>query len=173
LDWVCAPGPAEEALRSRLARGLGSTVFVGAEGELVGAVVLEDPLRLEAPLTLKALHAAGAREIALLTGDRRGVAEAVALALGVDRVHARQRAEDKERIVREARSRGITVMVGDGINDAPALAAADVGVAMGARGGTVASEAADVVLTTERFDRLVDAIEIARRTRRIAAQSAL
>ena len=93
--------------------------------------------------------------------------------LGLDEVYAQQSPADKVAAVRGERDRAVTVMVGDGVNDAPALAAATVGVAMGARGATASSEAADIVLTTDRLDRLADAMDIARWSRRIAVQSAV
>ena len=93
--------------------------------------------------------------------------------LGLDEVRAEQTPADKVAAVRAERDRAVTVMVGDGINDAPALAAATVGVAMGARGSTASSEVADIVLTTDRLDRLADAMAIAQRSRRIAVQSAV
>jgi hypothetical protein len=99
------------------------------------------------------------------------VGEAVGVALGVDEVLAERSPQEKVEAVRAERGRGVTVMVGDGINDAPAPAAADVGVAMGARGATVASESADVVLTVDRVDRLGEALGIARRSRRIVLES--
>jgi heavy metal translocating P-type ATPase len=142
------------------------------DGALAGAVLLLDPLRHDAPRTLRRLRSAGLARLLLLTGDRAEPAREVATVLGLDGVQTDQLPADKVAAVRTESSRAVTVMVGDGINDAPALAAADVGVAMGARGSTASSEAADVVLTTDRLDRLADAIEIARRTRRIAAQSA-
>jgi hemerythrin HHE cation binding domain-containing protein len=92
--------------------------------------------------------------------------------LGLDDVHAEQTPADKVAAVRAERGQAVTVMVGDGVNDAPALAAATVGVAMGARGATASSEAADIVLTADRLDRLADAMDIARRARWIAVQSA-
>jgi iron-sulfur cluster repair protein YtfE (RIC family) len=99
------------------------------------------------------------------------VAELVADALGIDRVFAERTPEEKVEVIRLVRSEGITAMVGDGINDAPALALADIGVAMGARGATAASEAADVVLTSDRLEGLLLATQIAQRTRRIALES--
>jgi hypothetical protein len=107
----------------------------------------------------------------MVTGDHPDVAELVGDAIGVDRVFSQRTPADKVEVVRRVRREGITVMVGDGINDAPALALADVGVAMGARGASAASEAADVVLTVDRLDGLVHAVEVARHTRRIARQS--
>jgi soluble P-type ATPase len=148
-------------------------VFVVVDRTLAGALLFEDPIRVETPRTLRALRRAGIREITMLTGDHPVVALSVAAALGIDRVLAEQAPDEKVQAVQHARARGTTVMVGDGINDAPALAAADVGVAMGARGATASSEAADVVLTTDRLDRLVEAIQIAQRCRAIAGQSVL
>jgi len=108
----------------------------------------------------------------LLTGDRADVAESVATVLNVDRVLAERPPAAKVEAVREEAARAVTVMVGDGINDAPALAAAQVGVAMGARGSAASTQAADIVLTGDRIDRLADAMDVARRSRRIAVQSA-
>jgi hypothetical protein len=109
----------------------------------------------------------------MLTGDRAEPAQQIATALGLNEARAEQTPADKVAAVRAERDLAVTVMVGDGINDAPALAAATVGVAMGARGATASSEAADIVLTTDRLDRVADAMDIARRARHIAVQSAL
>jgi phosphoserine phosphatase len=108
----------------------------------------------------------------MVTGDRRGPAEAVGAVLGLDAVHAECTPEGKIDVVRAEREAAPPVMmIGDGINDAPALAMADIGVAMGARGAAAAAEAADVVLLVDRIDRVATAIEVARDTRRIALQS--
>ncbi len=164
------PEWADQVLR-RAARDGASSVFVAVDGALAGALVLADQIRGETPRALRALHRAGIKKIVMLSGDRLDVAEAVAAALGVDTVLAERSPEDKVDAVRAERAEAVTVMVGDGINDAPALAAADVGVAMGARGAGAASEAADVVLLVDRLDRLADAVAVARRARRIALQS--
>ncbi len=147
--------------------------WVCVEGEPAGAVLLRDPLRRHAPRTVRRLRAAGLNRLVMLTGDRAEPAREVATVLGLDEVYAEQTPADKVAAVRAERERAVTVMVGDGINDAPALAAATVGVAMGARGATASSEAADIVLTTDRVDRLADAMDIARWSRRIAVQSAV
>jgi hypothetical protein len=110
--------------------------------------------------------------LVMLTGDRAEPAREVATVLGLDDVYANQSPADKVAAVRAECRAATTVMVGDGVNDAPALAAATVGVALGARGATASSEAADIVLTTNRLDRLADAMDIARWSRRIALQSA-
>lgn len=139
----------------------------------VGAILLRDPLRRQAPRTMRRLREAGLTRLILLTGDRVEPAREVAAILGLDEVYAGQTPADKLNAVRAETERAVTVMVGDGVNDAPALATASVGVAMGARGATASSEAADIVLTTDRLDRLADAMDIARWSRRIAMQSAV
>ena len=149
-----------------------AVAWLTVDGEVAGAVLLRDPLRRDASRTLRRLRAAGLRRLIMLTGDRAEPAREIGTVLGLDDVRAEQTPADKVASVREERDREVTVMVGDGINDAPALAAADVGVAMGARGATASSEAADIVLTTDHLDRLADAMDIARRARRIAVQSA-
>lgn len=149
-----------------------AVAWLTVEGATAGAVLLRDPLRRDAPRTLRRLRAAGLRRLVMLTGDRREPAQEIGTVLGLDEVGADRTPADKVAAVRDERTREVTVMVGDGVNDAPALAAADVGVAMGARGATASSEVADIVLTTDRLDRLADAMEIARRSRRIAVQSA-
>jgi soluble P-type ATPase len=121
---------------------------------------------------MRLLRAAGIARIGLVTGDRTAVATAVGNALGVDDVHAAVPPEGKVAVVAAARGSGPIVMVGDGINDAPALAAADVGIAMGARGAAASAQAADIVLLVDRIDRLVEAFAIARHTRAIAASTA-
>ena len=148
-----------------------ANVFVGVDGTLVGAMVLEDPLRPDSGRAVARLRKAGMRRMVMVTGDHPDVAQAIASAIGVDAVYAERSPAEKVDVVREERERGIVVMVGDGINDAPALAAADVGVAMGVRGATASSEAADVVLMVDRIDRLAEAVQIARRSHHIAIQS--
>ncbi|MFZ2174441.1 MAG: HAD-IC family P-type ATPase, partial [Rhodococcus sp. (in: high G+C Gram-positive bacteria)] len=160
------------AVLSRAALDGAVVAWVTVDGTLAGAVLLVDPLRRDASRTLRRLRSAGLNRLVMLTGDRHEPAEQVGSVLGLDGVYAEQTPADKVAGVRSERDSAVTVMVGDGVNDAPALAAATVGVAMGARGSTASSEAADIVLTTDRLDRLADAMEIARRSRRIAVQSA-
>ncbi|MFE3636581.1 heavy metal translocating P-type ATPase [Streptomyces sp. NPDC059168] len=150
-----------------------AVAWLSVDGRPAGALLLRDPLRPDAPRTLRHLRAAGIERLLMLTGDRAAPAREAAAVLGLDDVRAELGPADKVAVVRAERERAVTVMVGDGVNDAPALAAADIGVAMGARGSTASSEAADIVLTTDRLDRLADAVGIARRARRIAVQSAL
>ncbi|MFR0354650.1 heavy metal translocating P-type ATPase [Streptomyces sediminimaris] len=150
-----------------------AVAWLSVDGAPVGAVLLRDPLRPDAPRTLRRLRASGIRRLVMLTGDRAASAREVGAVLGLDDVRAGLTPAGKVAEVRAEREHAVTVMVGDGVNDAPALAAADIGVAMGARGSTASSEAADIVLTTDRVDRLADAGAIAVRARRIAVQSAL
>ncbi|MBI3214068.1 MAG: heavy metal translocating P-type ATPase [Mycobacterium sp.] len=165
-DWAAA------AL-SRATLDAAVVAWVEVDAELVGAILLADPVRPDAPRTIRRLRAAGIDRLVMLTGDRSAPAEQVGAVLGIDEVRSGQTPADKVRGVRAERERAVTVMVGDGVNDAPALAAATVGVAMGAHGATASSEAADIVLTTDRLDRLADAMLVARRSRRIALQSAV
>lgn len=150
-----------------------SCVFVGVDGEVAGALVIDDPIRPDTPRVIRSLRRTGIRRVVMVTGDRPDVAESVGAALGVDRILSERAPDEKVDAVTAERNEGVVMMVGDGLNDAPALAAADVGVAMGARGATASSEAADVVVVVDRLDRLVDAMAIAQRSRRIAVQSVL
>ncbi len=150
-----------------------SSVFVSRDGKLIGVLIVQDPIRPDAPRVLRSLRRAGVERIHMVTGDHPDVAELVGDVLGVDRVFAERAPEEKVEVVRLLREEGSSAMVGDGVNDAPALALADVGIAMGARGATAASEAADVVLTSDRLESLVLALTIAHRTRSIALQSVL
>jgi heavy metal translocating P-type ATPase len=151
-----------------------ATVYVGVDGHLAGVLVLADHVRADAADAIRALRASGVSHVAMVTGDRRSVGDEIGRALGVDRVYAEQRPEDKLEVVRTAQRRlRPVVMVGDGVNDAPALALADVGIAMGAAGATVSSEAADAVIVVDRIDRVADAVAIGRRSLGIARQSVL
>jgi soluble P-type ATPase/iron-sulfur cluster repair protein YtfE (RIC family) len=152
----------------------GTVAVLEVDGVAAGAIVLADRIRPDALRTIRRLRALGIRRTIMETGDRRAPAEAIARLADLDEVHAQRSAADKLRDVAQARTAAddVVVMLGDGINDAPALAAADVGVAMGARGGTAATEAADAVVGTDRLDRIADAIEAARSARSIALQSA-
>ena len=149
------------------------TVFVAVDGQPAGVLVLDDPVRPDAGRTIRALRRGGISRIVMVTGDRAEVARSVGAVIGVDDVLAERTPAEKLDAVRMERRQAPTIMVGDGINDAPALALADVGVAMGARGATASSQAADAVLTVDRLDRLGEVTALARRTRRIALQSVL
>lgn len=172
LSADTATGPWARAAVNRARLDGAAIAWVCVDGDPQGAVLLRDPLRRQAPRTMRRLRQAGFTRLILLTGDRAEPTREVAAILGLDEVYADQSPADKFSAVRAETQRAVTVMVGDGVNDAPALAAATVGVAMGARGATASSEAADIVLTTDRLDRLADAMDIARWSRRIAVQSA-
>ncbi len=156
---------------ARLAAAAAAAAWVMVDGRAAGVLLLSDRLRPEAPRALRALRAAGVRRLVMVSGDRRASAEAIGAALGLDAVHAELAPADKIAVLRTEQAAGPTLMVGDGINDAPALAAADVGVAMGARGAAAAAEAADVVLLVDRLDALAAAVAAAVRGRAIALQS--
>lgn len=149
------------------------TVFIAVDGEPAGAFLLEDPVRPDAPRMIRALREAGIGRIVLVTGDREDTAQTVGRIVGVDSVRADCDPGEKLDVITKESSAAATIMVGDGVNDAPALAAAGVGVALAARGATASSEAADVVLTVDRIDALADAILIARRSRGIGFQAVL
>jgi heavy metal translocating P-type ATPase len=156
--------------------GGAAKVLVGVDGMLAGVVLVSDRLREESKELVPRLRAVGVLHVALVTGDKQSVADAIGETLGVDRVYAEQTPDEKLEVVRAVRSRpdlrGV-VMVGDGINDAPALALADVGIAMGSAGATVSSDTADAVILVDRVDRVADAIRIGRRSLYIARQSVL
>jgi heavy metal translocating P-type ATPase len=173
--WVGVTGQPQWAKSARRRARLDGTltVFVAVDGVPAGVLVLEDPVRTDAARTIRALREAGISRIVMVTGDRPEVADAVGAVIGVDEVLAERTPADKLDAVRTERGRAPVIMAGDGINDAPALALADVGVAMGARGSGASSEAADAVLTVDRLDRLGEARALAHRTVRIARQSVL
>jgi heavy metal translocating P-type ATPase len=145
--------------------------FVAADGQILGAIQLADEIRADSARALRLLRRAGIARIVMLTGDRRDVGERIGAALGVDEVRAELQPQDKLAAIAAERTKSVCAMVGDGVNDAPALAAADVGIAMGARGSGASAEAASVVLLVDRLDRLADALVVAQGARRIALQS--
>ena len=166
------PGRAREVRRRSMLDG-SSCIFVAVDDRVAGALIVDDPIRPDAPRVIRALRRSGIERVIMVTGDHPDVAESVGAALGVDRILSERDPMEKVEALEAEREAGVVVMVGDGLNDAPALAAADVGVAMGARGATASSEAADVVLVADRLDGLLEAIAIARRSRAIAIQSVL
>lgn len=149
-------------------------ICVDRDGEVIGVIDLEDPIRSDAIDTIRELRILGVERVLLVTGDRKPAADAVGEAVGVDEVFAECRPEDKLELVgvEKQNAKGAVLVVGDGINDSPALAAADVGVAMGARGATAASETASVVIIEDSIGRLVDAIRISKGARNRALQAA-
>ncbi|ABK05646.1 heavy metal translocating P-type ATPase (plasmid) [Arthrobacter sp. FB24] len=166
--WI-APGELKEAVR-RMQAGGATAVLVEEQSVLIGAVAVRDELRPEARAVIERLNRAG-YTTAMLTGDNRLTAEALGKAAGITEVHADLRPEDKADIIRTLKERQPTAMVGDGVNDAPALATADTGIAMGAMGTDVAIETADIALMGEDLHHLPQVLEHARRTRRIMFQN--
>jgi Zn2+/Cd2+-exporting ATPase len=158
--------PMDPMVEDLQARGM-SLVYVAVSGRAVGAIAVADRPRDTARETVELLRANGVRHVAMLTGDTEATARTVAAQLAVDQVHAELLPEQKHQIVQEIRGRGeVVMMVGDGVNDAPALAAADVGVAMGAAGSDVAFETADVALMSDELLKLPYAVRLARATLR-------
>lgn len=160
-DWAKLPQPLLVALH--------------VEEELIAVFGLADPIRNESRKTVEELHKLGVREIVMITGDKEETAYAVAGELGINKVIANSKPETKLNTVHEYRNRstGTVIVVGDGINDAPALAASDVGIAMGARGASAASEAADVVIIEDSIDRVTSAVALAKISRRKALQASV
>jgi heavy metal translocating P-type ATPase len=153
---------------TRVALGPGeAAAYVAVDGRFAGAVVLADDPRPESPAVVAWLRANGIERITMLTGDARPTAESIARQVGIDDVHAELLPPEKVRLAAELRPRPV-MMVGDGVNDAPVLAASDVGVAMGAKGATAAGEAAGVVLLVDSLAKVVDAVSIGRHTLRVA-----
>jgi len=162
-----------------LATGRGSGeahVLVGVDGAPAAVIVMADELRPDADRIVDRLRAQGIRHVAMVSGDRPSVAQRIGNLLNVDRVYADQSPEDKldvVRALREDEQLSPVIMVGDGVNDAPALALADLGIAMGAAGATISSETADAVITVDRVDRVADAVHTGRRALHIARESVL
>jgi heavy metal translocating P-type ATPase len=148
-------------------------VAVALDGQLAGLLILSDELREGTEQMLRELRGLGIERIVLATGDRHEVARFVAAGLSIDQVRSDLTPDQKILVVLSERKNGPVMMIGDGVNDAPALAAADIGIAMGAKGAAASAEAADVVLLVDQLDRVLPAIQIARRSRGIALQSVI
>ncbi|CPV36305.1 heavy metal translocating P-type ATPase [Mycobacteroides abscessus] len=166
--WLDAGPLAAEV--ARMQEGGATAVLVQQDGQLLGAIAVRDELRPEAAQVIADLHRGG-YQVAMLTGDNTATATALAAQVGIGTVHADLRPEDKARIIAELRQHSPTAMVGDGVNDAPALATADLGIAMGAMGTDVAIETADVALMGEDLRHLTQALDHARRARAIMLQN--
>ena len=153
----------------------GTILHVAVDGTYAGHIVIADVVKADAAETIKSLHEAGVKKCVMLTGDRRDVAEAVANKIGIDEVHAQLLPEDKvnavERLLADQDPNSKLAFVGDGINDAPVLMRADVGIAMGAMGSDAAIEAADVVLMDDKPSNIARAMHVARKTMRIVWQN--
>jgi heavy metal translocating P-type ATPase len=156
-----------------LADGMQTVVWLGRGDKVLGAVAVADQARATSGAAIAALRAQGVGTIALMTGDRRAVALRIGHALGLrdDEIHADLLPEDKVALVASLREKGKVAFVGDGVNDAAALASADVGIAMGAAGSDVALQAADVALLSEDMGRLAEAQRLARRTAAVIRQN--
>jgi heavy metal translocating P-type ATPase len=164
-------GPENGLFAAALVSAAGSVAWLAVEGRAAAAFIMADGLREEAPRAVRALRQLGIERIVMVTGDRAAAATPIAAALRLDAMLADRDPAGKLAALRA--ERGPVAMVGDGVNDAPVLAAADVGIAMGAHGTAAAAEAGDVVLLADRLDRTAEAIAIARRARRIALQAIL
>ena len=153
----------------------GTILHVSIDGKYAGHIIIADVVKDDAVECIKRLHAAGVRKTVMLTGDRAEVAKAVAEKLGLDEYHGKLLPEDKvnqvERLLGETSEKGKLAFVGDGINDAPVLTRADIGIAMGAMGSDAAIEAADIVLMDDKPSKIASAIRIARKTMRIVWQN--
>jgi heavy metal translocating P-type ATPase len=173
LNFVTARLAGAGAALQRPAKPGAAVAAVAIDGRLAGQFVLADELRTETAAVLRALRRLGVEHIVVATGDRREVAEAVTAGLPIDAVRAELTPDQKVMVVLSERKHGAVMMAGDGVNDAPALAAADVGLALGATGTAASAEAADVVLLVDQLDRVVTGIEIAQRSRFIAVESVI
>ncbi|MEO9016008.1 MAG: heavy metal translocating P-type ATPase, partial [Mycobacterium sp.] len=145
-------------------------VYVAVDGQYAGALMLADPPRPEAAETVRRLREMGIGHVLVVTGDAQPTAQAIARQVGISEVHAGCLPADKVAII-TSQPNGPVLMAGDGVNDAPVIAAADVGVAMGARGATAAAESADIVILPDRLDLVADTVAIGRRTVRVALES--
>jgi Zn2+/Cd2+-exporting ATPase len=151
-----------------------TAVLVAVDGQLIGLLALADALRSEAPEMIRRLRQVGVTHVVMLTGDSASTAQAIAAQVGISDVRAGLLPEEKLAVIRELRESGhVVAMVGDGINDAPALALADIGIAMGARGTDVAIETADVALMTDNLLRLPEAIALSKATMRNIRQNVI
>lgn len=152
-----------------------TSVFVAADGEYLGSILFSDGEKASAAEAIARLKSLGVKETVMLTGDRLSAAVPVAEKIGIDRVEAGLLPEDKVRLLSDVSGRrdGVTLYVGDGINDAPSIAAADVGIAMGALGSDAAVECADVVLMKDDITKIPRAVEMARRVRRVVLENVI
>ena len=171
------PSRSEDDLRTRfgLLQPDEMASYVSVDGQLIARIVLRDVPRANAKAVLAKLHELGVTELAMLTGDKRASANIIASEVGIDEVHAELFPEDKVAAVRAATGAGktVTMMVGDGVNDAPVLAVADIGVAMTDGTSTAASESAQVVIMNDNIAAVPRAIAIARRTKRVMLQAVI
>ncbi|MFY9177217.1 MAG: heavy metal translocating P-type ATPase [Caldicoprobacterales bacterium] len=153
----------------------GTVVYIAVDGKYAGHILVSDKIKDDSKKTIRALKALGVKTIAMLTGDTKEVGEQVGQELGLDKVYThllpQHKVEKLEMLEKDKKSKGKLIFVGDGINDAPVLARADIGIAMGGLGSDAAIEAADIVLMTDEPYKLIKAIEISRKTKRIVWQN--
>jgi Zn2+/Cd2+-exporting ATPase len=175
MDEVGVSVSDEAAAELERLKAAGKTaVFVAVDGQLLGLLALADTLRDEAPEMMRRLRQAGVNHVVMLTGDSASTAQAIAAQVGISDVRAGLLPEEKLEAIRELRNSGhVVAMVGDGINDAPALALADIGIAMGAAGTDVAIETADVALMTDDLLRIPEAIALSKATMRNIRQNVI
>ena len=164
-----------ENIPYQISKDIGTTAYVAVDGRFAGTIIISDQIKPDSADTMRRLKEAGIRKLVMLTGDNKAVAEATARELGLDAVHYELLPDQKvtivEGLLKEKPAKGKLVFVGDGINDAPVLARADVGVAMGGLGSDAAIEAADVVLMTDEPKKLLGAIAVSRKTNSIVWQN--
>jgi heavy metal translocating P-type ATPase len=174
--WLRTRGyQAEDSRHERVGAAGRATITVSVDGRAAGAIVMADRVRSDASELVGELQSAGIEQVTMVTGDRAAVGAEVGRMLGIDRVLSELGPDEKVEVVRTLQEQGFgpVLMVGDGVNDAPALALADVGIAMGTIGVTVSAETADAVIVVDRVDRVADAVRIGRRSLSIARQSVL
>ncbi|BBN59047.1 heavy metal translocating P-type ATPase [Hydrogenovibrio marinus] len=175
-SWILEHNPSSDWIDPLLKKSHNEgrmSVLLSVDHQVRGALLLQDEIRSDTPRALRNLRSAGIQHLSMASGDHTQIASSIGYSLGLDKVYAELKPEDKLDIVRSEHQQGITMMLGDGINDAPALAIADIGIAMGAGGAGASSEAADAVLMVERLDALVEGLYIARRSQSIAKQSVI
>jgi P-type E1-E2 ATPase len=149
-----------------------TATYVAADGKLVGIITFKDELRSNSKTTIEYLKRAGIKNILMITGDSEATAQSIAKELGINKVYGETLPADKLHIVEAIKDRPV-VFIGDGVNDSPVLTVSDVGIALGARGSTAASESADMVIMLDDIGRVANAVAIAKRTFKIARQSIL
>ena len=164
-----------EQIRCQPSGAVGTVIYPACDGTYSGSIVIEDEIKQDAPSAIRQLKSSGIRKTVMLTGDADAVGQKVSGRLGLDQAYTELLPADKvdrvEALLREKTEKGKLVFVGDGINDAPVLARADVGIAMGGLGSDAAIEAADVVLMTDEPSKIAAVMKIARKTIRIANQN--
>ncbi|MGB3375414.1 MAG: heavy metal translocating P-type ATPase [Microbacterium sp.] len=162
--YIAALAP--ETVRAALAAGE-AAAYVAIDGRFAGTLILADPTRPEAPAVISWLRRNGLEHVVMLTGDSRSTADSIGVQVGIDDIHAELLPQEKVQLAADLRPRPM-MMVGDGVNDAPVLAASDIGIAMGARGATAAGDAASVVILVDSVAKVVEAVSIGRHTLRVA-----